>query len=613
MEKLKKGSKKFLIIAIALLLISMIGAYIVQTNAGNVEIKDIRFETTTGYRMSGLLFIPSSATPENPAPAVVVSHGFFNNREMQDLNYVELSRRGFVVFSMDMYSHGHSDNTTNIGGLVGGMYEAVKMMDTLNYVDSSRIGVTGHSMGGAASSTAVIIDGMMPHRLISSALLNVFDPTTVDDEGNFANVYGSADVGVLAAQYEELPLMRDIDAQGNVTPPREYVYNRNAQSFLHFGVDPAGLEMRQPDTMYRQIIDGEEAIRIIYFPRITHPWSHFSQRSTVHTIDFFETTLNHQSGLSPSNQIWQLKAFFNSLGLIGVTMFLVSFAVLMVFTPFFSSLRAKEPVAPVPLEKKGVCWFWGCLTAGALFGTLLYFPILTWAYNYAGSVTWIQQDPPFAVGMWAFFCGLFAIVLMVFSYLLYGKKNGVDLKARGVTMSLATCGKTILLALIVLTVSYGWVFVADFFFKVDFRLWVLALRTFEVDKVIVAIFPYSILYLTFYVANSVAVNSFNYNDIGKKGWVNTCIIALFNALPPLVLILVQYITLRITGFKLLSDTLTQTIGGIWLFPVLIFLPVTAILARKIYRATNNPYLPGIVNGLLVTLIAAANTATGVAA
>jgi len=91
MEKIKKTSKKFLVIAIALMLISMIGASLVQTSAGDVTIKDIRFETTTGYRMSGLLLIPSSATAENPAPAVVVSHGFFNNREMQDLNYVELS------------------------------------------------------------------------------------------------------------------------------------------------------------------------------------------------------------------------------------------------------------------------------------------------------------------------------------------------------------------------------------------------------------------------------------------------------------------------------------------------------------------------------------------
>ena len=37
----------------------------------------------------GLLLVPETATAENPAPAIVVSHGWYNSREMQDLNYVE--------------------------------------------------------------------------------------------------------------------------------------------------------------------------------------------------------------------------------------------------------------------------------------------------------------------------------------------------------------------------------------------------------------------------------------------------------------------------------------------------------------------------------------------
>lgn len=32
---------------------------------------------------------------------------------MQDLNYVEYARRGFVVLSIDMYGHGNSENLPN--------------------------------------------------------------------------------------------------------------------------------------------------------------------------------------------------------------------------------------------------------------------------------------------------------------------------------------------------------------------------------------------------------------------------------------------------------------------------------------------------------------------
>ena len=48
------------------------------------------------------------ATPAHPAPAVLVSHGFINTREMQSPFAIELARRGFVVLAMDMTGHGYS-------------------------------------------------------------------------------------------------------------------------------------------------------------------------------------------------------------------------------------------------------------------------------------------------------------------------------------------------------------------------------------------------------------------------------------------------------------------------------------------------------------------------
>ena len=81
---------------------------------------------------------------ENPAPAIVCSHGWYNNREMQDLNYVEYARRGFVVLSIDMYGHGNSENLPNgtwwePENNANGMYDAVQMMATLPFVDASSI------------------------------------------------------------------------------------------------------------------------------------------------------------------------------------------------------------------------------------------------------------------------------------------------------------------------------------------------------------------------------------------------------------------------------------------------------------------------------------------
>ena len=129
---------------------------VVQTDFGKVTIKDLRFETESGHQMSALLFVPDNATPENQAPAIVCSHGWYNNRDA-DLNYVEYARRGFVVLSIDMYGHGNSDNLPagdwwKPENNANGMYDAVKMMAKLPFVDAERIGVTGHSNGAFATA-----------------------------------------------------------------------------------------------------------------------------------------------------------------------------------------------------------------------------------------------------------------------------------------------------------------------------------------------------------------------------------------------------------------------------------------------------------------------------
>ncbi|GBF75110.1 hypothetical protein PA598K_03494 [Paenibacillus sp. 598K] len=590
-----------------LMLVSMIGASIVQTSSGSVTVKDLRWETTSGYQMSGLLFVPEGVSGENPAPAIVTSHGMFNNREMQDANFVELSRRGYVVLAMDMFSHGNSDSVPNIGILTTGMYEAVKSLASLNYVDKERIGITGHSLGGMSSNTAITLDNAAPERLISAVLLNSADAIYKDAEtSQYTNIYNNRDVGVIAVKYEEF-FMRDVDAQGNPTSPTKYPQYGNAQSFLHFGTDPAGKDQRATETLYKETIDGEEALRVIYNPSVTHPWSHFSKQSTTATLAFFDAALGTPNPIAPANQVWQVKEFFNLVGLVGLAMFVVCFTILMVHTPFFSSLRANGAVAPADINRRGKAWFWLLQLASVAFGTLLYIPLLTNVKSFTMSRDPWPQSQTWGIGLWALYCGLFAVLLMVLFYYMSGKKDGLSLRERGVVISLPKLGKSIVLAALVVCASFAWVFIADYFFKTDFRIWVLAVKAFGADKVWIAIFPYSLLFLTYFIANSVAVNSFNFNKIGgKREWVNTAILAVTNTLPPAILLLLQYGNFFSTGELLFPDANMQVV---WLFPFLAILPVTAIIARKIYRVTNNPYLPGIINGVIVTLISCSGTLT----
>ena len=153
---MRKNWGKLLAISLILCLIGAFGASLIQNNFGSVEITDVVIRTSAG-EYTGYLFVPENATAESPAPAIVTSHGYLNNREMQDLNYVELARRGYVVFAQDAYNHGNSGVLQDGAGNeaqhnTAGMVDAVEYLYQLDFVDNTRIGVTGHSMGGGYSN-----------------------------------------------------------------------------------------------------------------------------------------------------------------------------------------------------------------------------------------------------------------------------------------------------------------------------------------------------------------------------------------------------------------------------------------------------------------------------
>lgn len=150
---------RLLAICLAIMLIAGCISSAVKTNGGNTLVRKVDINTRGGT-LSGVLYIPKAAmTPDaqgeysDARPAVILSHGYLNSNQMQDPNAIELARRGYVVFSMDMYGHGNSDlpaggdDPSNSGAVLGAI-DAFNYVKGLPYVDSTRIGLVGHSMGG---------------------------------------------------------------------------------------------------------------------------------------------------------------------------------------------------------------------------------------------------------------------------------------------------------------------------------------------------------------------------------------------------------------------------------------------------------------------------------
>lgn len=605
MDNVKKKARIFLVISLVLMLLCGIVVSAVQTSGGKVTMKELNIETDDGYTMSAYLFVPKTATKDNPAPAIVTSHGYLNNKEMADANYVELARRGFVVLSIDQPDHGDSEVTPDFFILAPtGVYQGVLALSRMPFVDNTRIGVTGHSMGSWSVNAAVQTDNLNEVPLISSVLIHCNEPVYTDDDGNYVNIYGNRDVGLISAMYDEFFgtwTAEDGTAMSAVT----YKESPGAQSFLNFGKDPSECEKRDVYTYYTENVDGEDAVRVIFNPPIIHPWSHFSSRSESYICDFFQKTLNAPNPIEPTNQVWQWKEAFNFVGVIGMAMFICSFAILLVYTPTFESLRADEIALPAKTDKKGKLWFFGSLIVCGFLGSLVFLTLVNLGNNAP-----VAQGEALGLGFWSTACGIFCILSMIIFYKCYGKKNGFDLKERGVFLPAKKLGLTILLALIVFVVSYSMVFVEDYFFFADFRLWTLAFKAFEAP--ILKYCPYMLLFVTYYVACSVATNCFNYNDVGGK-WGNVIIVSLFNAIPALVLPWIQYINYYSTGYMMwfqrtMADP-NYPMYVLWLFPIVLLLIGSTIISRVVYKVTKNPYIAGIVNALMVGLITIINTCT----
>lgn len=624
MDKKKKSAKFWIIVASILMFVSMVGASRVQTSGGKVDIKDMRWVNESGLEMSAYLLVPSTATIDKPAPAIVTSHGWYNNREMQDLNYVEYARRGYVVMSIDMQGHGNSEPFIGEGGFNQapgtGMYSAVQFLANLPYVDNSKIGVTGHSNGARAANLSVQEDNKRDVQLISAVLLVANDPFYADpiNSDSYYNMYGSRDAGVIAALYDEF-FFRRLKEDGSRTVPREYMQSVDAQSFLHFGTNPLGMAKRESGVFYNDIINGAESFRVIWQPDQIHPWNHFSEECVRYGVEFFEKAFGAPMPLAPGNQIWQWKVFFNTIGLVGFMIFFVSFATLMLWTPCFASLRADKVVEPTAAPKgKAAVWFFASLVIATSISIFAYIPALNNTYSMfngflpRNEVVFLQPAP-YGIGLWAFICGIAAIILMVISYYAFGKKAGVNLVAVGVRISIGKLLKTILLATIVVAVTYMWVFASQYFFTVDFRIWVLTIKAFTPDKLIIML-PYLPLFLTYYVANSVSINAFSFVKTAGKEWLNILILALFNSLASIIIVVLQYGTFFSTGelwrgYWTDPKVGSMALGGIWQMPIIVILFVAAVISRKIYKVTGNPYLAGIMNGLLITVYSCTNTLT----
>ena len=612
MKTKKSRARVWLCVALVLCLISMVGSSLIQTGNHSIRIKKMYWESPAGALLSADLWIPANATADNKAPAVVTVEGWYNNKEMQDAYTMELARRGYVVLTLDLHGHGNSEALPQdrlYDGAVG-VDGAVQMVASLPYVDTTRIGVTGHSSGGTAANMAVALDNERETPLIACVLQQAGDWQD-DTGGDHSGDYGSRSVGIIASEYDDF-YFGTYDDQGNMlTTPQQFLETEGAQRFLNFNEDVSTFEgPAEAGKYYTRDFDGKTALRVIYRPTCIHPAVTFSTECVGYAIDFFENTLGAPNPLPAQNQLWPVKVAFTALGLAGFFLFMISFAICLLDTGYFSILKAEEKVLPAPVkDNAGRIWFFALMVVSMIFSGSSY--VYCMRHVYSNTTEFFPQTASLTIGIWSLACGVVAILLMTLYYFAYGRSHGFDPRATGLCISLKKLWRTVVLAVLVIVCSYSIVFFAEYFFQTDFRIWVFGIKEFGSDKVLIAL-RYLPFFLVFYVVNAVSVNCFNYNTIGGEVG-NAVLEGLANSLACMVIVAIQYICFYTTSRQFFGLSEGERILPIWLFTVIPILFGAAIVSRILYKKTRNPYLAGFINAMFVTIFTCTNTFTTLSA
>src|SRR5436190_5511340 len=430
--------RKWLAFAAAWLVI-LAGAFLAHSiqTTGGTKVSEVRIRAEQGETISGLLYVPRTATGARPAPAVLVSHGYINTREMQSPFAIELARRGFVVLAMDMTGHGYS------GGIVGtdgfGGPAALRYLRSLPFVDKANVGLEGHSMGGgpvmAAAAEqpdgyrAIVLEGSTPGLLRAKA---------PENPKNLALVFG---------QYEEFAgLMWQVPTGDKV--------GQSKRLMKLFGT----AEPVQPDRLYGSLADG--SARRFYSIPTTHPLEHFTTAGIGGAVDWFQQTLAGAPSPKPtSDKIWYWKDIGTLISFLGMFGLILATFDLLLTTPLFAELnRPAEPVA----ERRGPRW-WLALALTAAVPALTFFPLMKLGGGIFEPALLFPQSIHNQLVVWALGGALITLVL------------GLVLRAGKATFTnrwLASAG----IAALTMAVAYLAIVVCDLVFKTDFRFWVVGMK-----------------------------------------------------------------------------------------------------------------------------------------
>ncbi len=570
-----------LIVSLILVFAGSLLAWSVQTDGGKVKVLDVRWIGSNGVPMSGLLYVPANASAETPAPGIVAIHGYINSRETQDGFSIEFARRGFVVLAADQTGHGYSGGAAFVNGFGGP--DALKYLRSLDIVDPNNVGLEGHSMGGWASLVAA---GVMPD-----------DYKAIVVEGSSTGTYGAPDgtptwprnMALVFSKFDEFSLLMWGGPTGQSivgTDKLKTVFNTT--------------ENVVPGKLYGSIADG--TARVLYQPAITHPMDHINNEAIGYAVSWFNQTLEGGNSMPATNQIWIWKEIGTLIAFIGLVMSFFPLGGLMLGTRYFKPLEMQA-------AKTHGSTGWGWWVGAALMAAI---PALTYfTLNHLADAPWtasalFPQNITTGIMFWAVGNAVISLALFLVWHFAINRKSGATADSYGVTwkgkLRWGLIGKSFLLAAAIAMVGYLLLVLADYFFKVDFRFWVVALKL--MSPVQFRIFlgyliPFTVYFLIVAMVLHGQMTRTSKNGAPQPLWKSMLVNMALMITGLVVLLLVEYVPL-FAGNPLGNAAAPESLLSIVAIQFVAILSIVALISTYYYRKTGHIYVGAFLNAIFVT-------------
>ncbi len=629
------------VILVSVIFICSVFASLIQSDWGRIHIETVYFEARDNQTVAYDLYVPREVNEDNKVPLIIVIPGFQRSRETQGHLALEFARRGYVVINIDPYSQGDSSSSQGMQGNAIATIEGYGAFDLIDYiydnddvypfVNKDKIGVTGHSAGGNAAYQAAVHFGKESVNNDGiSKVHSIFISGYVISIASNIN-FSKSNMGMDYALYDEGAFRNIL----NTEAPEGYnkadmTWAVEAHTFVNSGLEKGGLptiplsEQIEIGRIYGHPNIGN--MRQVFNTPALHAFQPYDTGANANMIEFFEVALDFRNdAIAVNNHVWVYKEAFTTVSMIASLALIIPVAMLFYRIPFFNKAK-QEPIINTKRRSVGsLINYVVVFIITATFAAMTYLPssqlTLTLFPEASNSVnTWFfPQRMTNTVAVWAVISGLFAVIVFLISQ--YGtyfvKKHALKqevshsamIESWGIKTGWINALKTILVALMTVTVYFGLLMIVYWIFKVDFRfLFIIAARPLNA-KVLIQILMYFPLFFVFYLSNSIRVNGGQMRG-GLSETAKLFLAGLMNIAGLLVILIIQYAVFFETGtiaFTELSDGTTQ-----WLYVNILFtlIPIMFLMPffnRWFYKISGNAYLGPIIICIIFVMMTINNS------